>query len=390
LRVLRTLPAESVHCCVTSPPYFGLRDYRIEGQLGLEPTIADYTDNMVAVFHEVWRVLRSDGTLWLNLGDSCNGSGKGDAWTTPGKQSTNPGANSNRPTRCAGLKPKDMCGIPWRVALALQESGWWLRSDIIWHKPNPMPESVTDRPTRAHEYIFLLTKAARYFYDAEAVQEPATSWKGQMESFARRSSRAQDAASAPPGKQLQHRPDRVATGIRFGGTKHAGHNGNHTYSGNEYMAAPMRNRRSVWTIATRPFRQAHFATFPPQLPEVCILAGTSAQGCCAECGAPWVRKVRRSGGSIGRSWNDHNEDEVRGNRITDKAANGGHGYTRETVGWASGCTCQQTARAPCVVLDPFMGAGTTGVVAKSLGRSFVGIELNPHYVEMARRRIGEG
>jgi len=245
------LADKSVHCCVTSPPYFGLRDYGTDAQIGLEPTPAAYVEEMVKVFREVRRVLRDDGTLWLNLGDSyATGT------TTDRKQSKNPGVGNNRPEAQnsvgrigtpQGLKTKDLIGIPWMVAFALRADGWYLRQDIIWAKPNPMPESVTDRCTKAHEYIFLLSKSAKYYYDAKAVQEDATS-KGGGACFGKQSSK-------PTGVRVAYQNRRWDRPIY---TK--------------------RNRRSVWTVATKSYKGAHFATFPPKLIEPCILAGCPVGG----------------------------------------------------------------------------------------------------------------
>ena len=289
--MLKTLPEQSVHCCVTSPPYFGLRDYGVDGQIGLEQTPAEFVAELVAVFREVRRVLRDDGTLWLNLGDSYASSpasgGAQSSAMTGGEHKRTPVARAYR--RPEGLKPKDLIGIPWRVAFALQADGWWLRQDIIWHKPNPMPESVTDRCTKAHEYVFLLSKSERYHFDAEAIAEP----------------------SAYPGDNRAERPDtrkavdpmcmdggrRARTGKPTGDTS---------------------NKRSVWTITTKPFAEAHFATMAPDLAETCIKAG------CPDGGT---------------------------------------------------------------VLDPFGGAGTTGLVADRLGRNALLIELNPKYAEIAHRRL---
>ncbi len=304
LATLQGLEPSSIQCCVTSPPYWGLRDYGADGQLGLEETPEKYVAGMVEVFREVRRVLRDDGTLWLNLGDSYAGSWgnqgrkpergiqraiNGDM-KTPVHDGRYPSKSSNTGTipEGSGLKPKDLCGIPWRVAFALQADGWYLRSDIIWHKPNPMPESVTDRPTKAHEYLFLMTKSARYFYDADAIREPH--------------SRLWDESNGAPGK----------TGYQ-----------DHTpISGGTPMTSlpnpKGRNRRTIWTVSTRPYPGAHFAVMPPDLVEPCIKAGT---------------------------------------KMGD------------------------------LVLDPFSGAGTVGVVATRLKRSYVGIELNPEYAAMSRRRI---
>lgn len=242
LDVLKTLPDCSVHCCVTSPPYWGLRDYGVEGQFGMERTPEEYVAKMTAVFHEVWRVLRDDGTLWLNLGDSYFSDTKGSGGPSA-KQDSNAGSRyGNRHfERTNGLKPKDLVGIPWRVAFALQADGWWLRQDIIWHKPNPMPESVKDRCTKAHEYIFLLSKSKSYWFDCDAIKEPAI-YAGDNRG-ARRDSRRGTRCNSMSGK----------TGL-------------------------YRNKRSVWTVTTKPYKGAHFATFPPDLIEPCILAGCPEGG----------------------------------------------------------------------------------------------------------------
>jgi DNA modification methylase len=286
--VLRTMEPESVQCVVTSPPYWGLRDYGTPGQIGLEPTPEEYVAVMVEVFAEVRRVLRKDGTVWLNLGDAYAGGGRGGH--SNGIVGTPPQGLGNRypQSQLGGLKPKDLVGIPWRVAFALQADGWWLRSDIIWAKPNPMPESVSDRPTKAHEYLFLLTKSERYFYDQDAVAERANWPDG---SWAR--SKAYD------GDQTGKLRSFYGNGARWTGGE-------------------TRNLRSVWNIATEPFAEAHFATFPRALVEPCIKAGS---------------------------------------------------------------------RPDDMVLDPFCGSGTAGVVALQFGRGFVGIELSPIYAEMAERRI---
>ncbi len=312
LKTLTALPEEMAQCVVTSPPYFGLRDYGVAEQIGLEKTPNDYVAKMTRVFREVRRVLRKDGTLWLNLGDShANPSQAGGGDPTIGNRNLG-GSKQPHLGVPAGLKPKDLVGIPWRTVLALQADGWTLRSDIIWSKPNPMPESVTDRPTRAHEYIFLLSKSSRYFYDAEAIKEPAT-YAGPNgcgtiktpygQGFTRRT-RVEE--KERQDKQRGH------------GRRHAGFNERWDLMTKSEQCSLSRNKRSVWQIATQPFPEAHFATFPEDIPTLCIKAG-SRQG--------------------------------------------------------------------DVVLDPFMGSGTVGVVAKRLKRNFVGIELNPAYVAMARKRI---
>ena len=329
LSILSTLPDQSVHTCVTSPPYWGLRDYGSAGQLGLEQTHNDFVARMVEVFASVRRVLRDDGTLWLNLGDSYANGGCGardrDRWP---KQSR----NDHQPThakRLTGLKPKDLVGIPWRVAFALQEDGWYLRSDIIWSKPNPMPESVTDRPTKAHEYLFLLSKNDRYYYDHEVVKEPmaAASVVRLAQDVAGQagSGRANGGAKTNgPMRAVGKSPKGNAKTFRGGGAYTQGQSfGNgrtveRDSHGNTPNETGLRNRRSVWEVPTVGLSEAHFATFPPRLIEPCVLAGSPVGG---------------------------------------------------------------------TVLDPFFGAGTTGLVAQRHGRHCVGIELNPEYVQLAARRL---
>jgi DNA modification methylase len=260
---LKTIPDKTVQCCITSPPYFGLRDYGHDEQIGLEETPKKYVENMVAVFREVWRVLRDDGTLWLNLGDSYAGSWGNYSGQNRGsgtqreinsgsqaQQKSYDGLEKWRPptTNPPGLKPKDLIGIPWRVAFALQADGWYLRQDIIWHKPNPMPESVTDRCTKAHEYIFLLSKSQKYFYDNEAVKEPV--------------------ADSNKNRLSQNIESQTGTERANGGMKT---NGNLKAVGDVNTG---RNKRSVWTVTTKPYKGAHFATFPADLITPCVLAGT--------------------------------------------------------------------------------------------------------------------
>ncbi len=413
LEQLRTLPDESVQCCVTSPPYWGLRDYgtaaweggddscdhiemeigmsdkntlspnhylpqtnaanvgrkrqfaqdcgkcgakRIDSQLGLEKTPEEYVAKMVAVFREVRRVLRKDGTLWMNLGDTYNqNTGKG----FNGNAKRPECARETKMTQPFGLPSKNLIGIPWRVAFALQADGWWLRSDIIWAKPNPMPESVTDRPTKAHEYLFLLTKSANYFYDAEAIKEanaPATI------------ERAKYNWCAPETKAAQYQ------GMN-------GLNRDEPYP----LSESGRNKRSVWTVATAPYPEAHFATYPPDLIKPCIMAGTSAKGCCANCGAPWERQVEVSYSN----WADGNNNGRRKGEIPPERMTFASGKrcekSTETLGWQPTCKCD-AGGVPCTVLDPFAGSGTTGMVALELGRKAVLIELNPKYCELIRQR----
>jgi len=378
LDVLRGMADGCVHACVTSPPYWGLRDYGVDSQIGLEQTPEAYVANLVAVFREVKRVLRSDGVCFVNLGDSYARQAGPEESKYATKHTLNVGqiaaydagvipAKKNVPPQ--GLKPKDIVGIPWRVAFALQADGWYLRSDIIWAKPNPMPESVTDRPTKSHEYVFLLSKSARYYYDAEAVKEEAaeSGWS--------------------KGGDWDDRERLNATGAqnRWGGNTRTG----------SFYRTSTRNRRSVWTIATQPFPEAHFATFPEELPRTCILAGTSERGACPECGAPWVRVVERgdriqAGHGVNRVADEmHAKDPMRANGTrhgTTSSLTTGEKWESHTTGWRPGCECGHDETAPCIVLDPFLGSGTTALVALKCGRHAVGIELNPEYAAMARRR----
>lgn len=285
LTVLRTLPDASVQVCVTSPPYWGLRDYGMPGQLGAEKLPSEYVGRLVAIFTEVRRVLRDDGTLWLNLGDTFINA-KGRAHGVDPKQGARRFGLRPNDVSVPGFKRKDIAGIPWRTAFALQDSGWYLRSDIVWAKPNPMPESVSDRPTRSHEFIFLFTKNLRYFYDAGAIAEPVT--------------RGYAGSTFTSGKTARAGLGRTSEKPREEKTT--------------------RNARSVWTITPKPYAGAHFAVFPPELPRRCILAGS---------------------------------------------------------------------RAGDVVLDPFAGSGTTLAVAAELGRSYIGIDLNPDYSVLVEQRLGK-
>lgn len=370
LASLRAMPAESVHCAVTSPPYYGLRDYGCEGQIGLEDTPQAYVERMVDVFREVRRVLRRDGTCWLNIGDSYAGSwgaqSRGDDYpgTLEGGKTlyarqikahpkrTGTGSLKNAP----GLKPKDRMMIPHRVALALQADGWWVRDEIIWHKPSPMPTSVTDRTTPAHEPIFLLSRSARYYYDADAIRE---GW-------------ADDRNGTAGGVAQTYqsgRPDGVAR---------------------RPIAPPRvegRNARSVWRIAPEPYAEAHFATFPSELPRRCIAAGTSDRGCCPACGSPWRRRTAREAKKRSRP-NDLTK-RAGENGTGNHCANTVAGVAVRTLGWEPSCGCDAGDPVGCVVLDPFSGSGTTGAVAVRMGRRYIGLELNPEYARLSETRIGQ-
>jgi DNA modification methylase len=428
LDALRGFPNESIHCCITSPPYWGLRDYgtatwvggdpncehgvarwdgpkqtqgaqsghsaernrlnrtlchcgavRIDRQVGLEKAFSDYIAKLVLVFREVRRILRSDGTLWLNLGDSFSvgkagrtdhGSGDPTSRLGPNRDGvpggTPPGAVISR--RSAEFKPKELMGMPWRVAFALQNDGWTLRSDIIWAKGNSLPESVTDRPTRCHEYVFLLTKSPRYFYDAEAIREPAVSTHGSGNGY--------------------KRSEQVSRGGRGSDTP--------------YQPSAFKNRRSVWNINVKAYRGAHFAVFPDTLVEPCLFAGTSEHGCCIVCGTPYRRIVEK--GEPDAEWQKlcgaDSEGEYHGVATKDYASAGAQNASatkarilagmreRKTVGWEKQCRCETDEVCPCTVLDPFAGSGTVGEVAIKHGRNAVLVELNASYCELIRDRVG--
>jgi DNA modification methylase len=325
---LRELPENSVQCVVTSPPYWGLRDYGCEGQIGLEATPREFIRRLTEVFAEVRRVLRGDGTCWVNMGDGYTSGGRA-TWRSGASENKGQDVQNDqsRPDTPAGLKPKDMLGMPWRLAFALQADGWWLRQDIIWSKPNPMPESVTDRCTKAHEYIFLLTKSAHYFYDQDAIRTPFAE-ETKAQSFDTMNFGLRDGYREPTRvagwahgsgnhEAKDHAKASSHKGPKFDKGKTAKPTTGH---GEREDNAKGANKRSVWEIATEPFAEAHFATFPTKLVEPCILAGS---------------------------------------KLGD------------------------------TILDPFCGSGTTGLVAMRYQRDFVGIELNPDYARMAERRIGD-
>jgi len=260
IEMMRTLPDQSVHTCITSPPYFGLRDYGVDGQIGLEASPRKFIESLVAVFREVRRVLRDDGTLWVNLGDSYASGGRGGGGRYMAERGDGAWQGKGDATGWrsapAGWKHKDLLGLPWRLAIALQDEGWYLRQDIIWHKPNPMPESIKDRCTKAHEYLFLLSKSPRYYFDQDAIREPARA-QAAPESASRRNSFARETkyTDGEHGQTAQHRTGR-----------------------DDVDYDETRNKRSVWTVATASFKGAHFATFPPDLIRPCVLAGSPRGG----------------------------------------------------------------------------------------------------------------
>jgi DNA modification methylase len=378
---IKEIPDETVQCVVTSPPYWGLRDYGHEGQLGLEPTPEAYVENMVAVFREVRRILKDDGVLWLNLGDSyCGYKGenylKNPETSKLQSKTTVPSSHSIGTPQTSGLKPKDLVGIPWRVAFALQADGWWLRQDIIWHKPNPMPESVTDRCTKAHEYLFMLTKSGRYYFDNQAIKEPLAE-----ESVGRK-------------KRQENLVERTGLGT-LGKQIERGVDPKHGYAGlalarngkTGYSEDGLRNKRSVWTIPTKPFRGAHFAVMPEALCEPPILASTSRHGQCRSCGANWVR-VMEEGEIAPRRTRDNTLGVIPGrNRTSRLQSVDMEAKPRTTIGWEPSCECDCTDTEPNVVFDPFTGSGTVAVVAMRLGMNYLGVELNEEYVEIAKKRI---
>lgn len=364
----------SVQCVVTSPPYWGLRNYDDPRQFGLEATPDEYVADLVAIFREIRRVLRDDGVAWLNLGDTYItkpiGSGSTHDPKYPGGRDRSEGFCANRTNRPSdlGLKHKDLVGVPWRVAFALQADGWHLRSDTIWAKLNPMPESAEDRPSKAHEYVFLLAKRDRYFYDGEAIKEKAV------------------------GDRPGNKTHKGKTAYEAGDTRHR------TKAGLcEMGAVEFRNARSVWEIPLTPFKGAHFATMPRALARRCLMAGTSAKGCCPACRTPWNRlvekdrvatrpgsdtKVCKAKATDGEIIPGRLDANVVGNRDPQR-----HVTRTRTVGWEPGCDCGAGDPLPCRAFDPFNGAGTTGVAADALGLDYLGTDLNPEYLAMAARRI---
>lgn len=332
--ILKKMPENIIHTVVTSPPYWNLRDYFCKEQLGQEETPEEYINNLVSILREVKRVLRKDGTLWLNIGDSYNNTSgfcrASKEWKRDGREN---GSSDKKSFNHPSIKKKDMVGMPWRVALALQNDGWFLRCDIIWQKTNPMPDGAKDRPTKAHEYLFLLTKAPKYFYDYYAGLEKTDEQPEEIQGFG-----AKD-------QQGTFRQDQNRTFEHYG----------------------KRNKRSVWTTSVSSFAGEHFATYPPSLIKPCIAVSTSEKGCCKICGKPWVRIIEK----------------------VKKEANNSKGYTLEleSKGWEKDCKCDTNEVSRCIVLDPFNGTGTTGEVAMSYWNHYIGIDISQSYINVSQHRF---
>jgi DNA modification methylase len=384
-RVLRDLEAQSHHTCVTSPPYYGLRKYGNDPlELGRERTPAEYVENLVSLFRQVRRVLRADGTLWLNLGDSYARMGG----TPAGEASivTNNGERCRMNKLPPGVKEKDLLGMPWRVALALQADGWYLRSDIIWEKPNPMPENVDDRPSREHEYLFLLSPSAQYYYDAVALMEPVTGGANA------RISKAMQRQLAAERESDEGQTSLAGISPKVQGQKERYIKQNSRFTSATALPVLERNRRTIWRVPASPFKGAHFAVMPVPMAEDCIKAGTSSQ-VCATCGAPFERQTRRTSVDRTELPPDHREYRPRQYDLPEgnQSAMDGRGkYSRvETLGWEPSCDCAHSRLMPnrAKVLDPFGGAASTGLAADRLGRDATLIELYHHNVELSARRL---
>ena len=387
---MRTLPDGCIQTCITSPPYFALRDYSGgKEEIGQEDTVEGYVQKMVEVFREVRRILRDDGTVWLNLGDSYM-SAKG---CSPPPQTLGKGAADGQPKDFVppnrkdqkGLKDKDLIGIPWRVAFALQADGWYLRQDIIWNKPNPMPESVTDRCTKSHEYIFLLSKKKHYYFDNEAIREPAA--ESSAARLLRGVSDTHKNVDGAPG-QTPHSMNKPRKNARaFGAKVQVGTKRGDV--GNTFVDTGKRNKRSVWSVTVKPFRGAHFATYPKDLITPCVLAGTSEHGCCSKCGACCGRIVEK-GETPNRTINADNLNVIPGrDKLSRLNSNEKKTIPKNTIGWEASCKCKDAEVVPCTVFDPFTGSGTTAVVALQHGRNYIGTELNPQYIKIAEARIAD-
>lgn len=399
--MLAWLDDNSVHCCVTSPPYYGLRDYKVDGQVGMEKTPEEYVKHLVGVFREVRRVLREDGTLWLNIGDSYSGSGRGPTGHNGiGCQQDRQGFADPGASVAPGCKAKDLIGIPWMLAFALRSDGWYLRSDIPWIKRNSMPSSVKDRPSSSIEHIFLFSKSKKYYYDYVATMQP--------------SSESYNKDKRPRGKIRQT----VNANSKYpdeGQFKKQDHTGNETYTGfnarYEDSGTGLRYMRDsdfffrTWqgllhnedgepmamVVNPRGYKGAHFACFPVQLVEPMILAGTSEKGVCPVCGAPWVRDTEKTMPPLRQT--------VTNGPIGGHGLLGGNRFdnpiTVATTGWHPSCSCgiapisQDMCGVRATVLDPFSGSAATGVACQWHNRDYIGIELNPEYIALSHQRLKE-
>lgn len=416
LDVLRTLETGSVHLCCTSPPYFGLRNYNADGQIGLEATPQEFVAKMVEVFSEVRRVLRSDGVLFLNLGDSYAGSNKGvmaDGSIVGGKkQQSHVGTMTGGIPQSGdyeGFKPKDLMLMPHRVVIALQDAGWWIRSDMPWVKRSAMPESVTDRPAKALEYVFILTKSAKYFFDAQAVrvQMAESSLAQYKQGYDGKGIKDYEANGVQNPSEIKarmiakHNRDRSLPTNRNGitGSLDETPAGGRNFRNSDLWFASIKEPHGLVGVGDElvgldvnpsGFKESHFATFPPKLIEPLIKAGTSEKGVCAACGSPWERVVDRQ--RIRRDELNVTDSRYRPNQYhgayEEINGKGDAGYSEvTTLGWQKTCKCETDEVVPATVLDPFAGAGTTMLVAKRLGRRSIGIELNPDYIKMIERRL---
>lgn len=405
---LKQIPDDSIQCCVTSPPYFNLRDYNVAGQIGLEASPEAYVAEMVAVFREVRRVLHPSGVAFVNLGDSYAGGGysnhkiNGADWFERADLDKRSDRQQKLKKAAAseGIKPKDLLMIPARVALALQADGWWIRSQIAWTKNNPMPESTKDRPTSSWESIFMLTKSNRYFWDYEGSKEPAV---GQN---------AHDLTGgkyAPPGQSPHSgsRKPRKGSGNGFKRDARLSYQDENGARGDdtpwEYDGSGTRNMRNVWQINTKPCKEAHFATFPIELPTRCIKAATSEAGRCPTCSSPWKRIVEKGEPDLAHmaACGADASGGYEGQAVKDYAAGGAQNASdvkrrilegmrkKTTVGWAPTCKCPPHVPVPCICLDPFGGAGTTAMAANALGQDAVLCELNPAYIDITKKRLGK-
>jgi DNA modification methylase len=364
--VLKKFPDNTFHTVVTSPPYWSLRDYFNDEQLGQESTPEEYVKNVVSIMREVKRTLRKDGTVWFNIGDSYNSSSgfcrATEGWDRKGRDK---GSADKKAIKHKSIKQKDLIGMPWRVAFALQEDGWYLRCDIVWEKTNPMPDGAKDRPTRGHEYIFLLTKSPSYFYDYYRVLEDTDEKPGGVQGFGAKDQKG------------TFRMDQNRTFQHYG----------------------KRNKRAVWRQSVSTFQGDHFATYPPKLIEPCIQSGTAERGCCSECGTPWERdfekvEVQRPApidkDALKLGYQEGVDIFFPGDLDLDADT-----IPNETVtslelidkGWTKNCECKTDETTSCLVLDPFNGTGTTGEVALKNGQRYVGIELNPEYLKIAKDRL---